>query len=99
VKALILLALFQRLPDDFVFVRAREIPQEALARSLVNERCKSSQLRTPPGMQLDRIHTMIDALLIWTSRLAEAKREAFISKHYQLSKHLLINIINSSGKV
>jgi hypothetical protein len=41
---------------------------------------------------------MIDALLIWTSRLAEAKREAFISKHYQLSKHLLINIINSSGK-
>jgi hypothetical protein len=47
---LILLAPFQRLPDDFVFVRAREIPQEALARSLVDERRKSSRLRAPPGV-------------------------------------------------
>jgi hypothetical protein len=59
----ILLAPFQRLPDNFVFVRAREMPQEPLTRSLVDKCCKSSPVRGPPGMQLDRMRTMIDALL------------------------------------
>jgi len=58
----ILVAPFQRLPDDFVLVRAREIPQEPLARSLVDKRGKRRPLRTPPGVQLDRKRTMIDAL-------------------------------------
>ena len=59
----ILLAPFQRLPDDFVFVRAREMPQEPLARSLVDKRGKRRPLRAPPCVQVDRIPTMIDALL------------------------------------
>jgi hypothetical protein len=59
----ILLAPFQRLPDDFVFARAREIPQEPLARSLVDKRGKRRSLRAPPDVQLDRKWTMVDALL------------------------------------
>jgi hypothetical protein len=34
-SALILLAPFQRLPNDFVFVRAREMPHQHLVRPLV----------------------------------------------------------------
>jgi len=59
----ILLAPFQCLPDDFVFVRAREMPQEPLARSLVDKRGKRRPLRAPLCVQVDRIRTMIDALL------------------------------------
>jgi hypothetical protein len=59
----ILLAPFQRLPDDFVFVRVREVPQEPLARSLIGKRGKRKPLCAPPGVQLDQIRTVIDALL------------------------------------
>jgi hypothetical protein len=58
----ILLAPFQRLPDDFVFVRAREIPQPPLARSLVDKRGKGRSLRAPPGVQLDRNSLPFNAL-------------------------------------
>jgi hypothetical protein len=43
-------APFERLPNDFVFVRAREIPQELLARSLVDKPGKLRPLRAPPGV-------------------------------------------------
>jgi hypothetical protein len=62
-RALIFLAPFQRLPDDFVFVRASEMLQESLANFLVNKHGECTGLRTPPGVQLDRKRTMIDALL------------------------------------
>jgi hypothetical protein len=37
--------------DDFVLIRAGEILQEPLARSLVDKRGKRRPLRAPPGVQ------------------------------------------------
>jgi hypothetical protein len=54
--ALILLAPFKRLPDDFVLIRAGEMPQKSLANFFVNEHGECTSLRTPPGVQLDRTH-------------------------------------------
>jgi hypothetical protein len=48
------LAPFQRLPDDFVFVRAGELLQKSLATFPINERGERTALRTAPGVQLDR---------------------------------------------
>jgi len=59
----ILLAPFQRLPDDFVLIRAGEMPQKSLANFFVNEHGECTVLRTPPGVQLDRKMTLIDASL------------------------------------
>jgi len=57
------LAPFQRLPDDFVFVRAGELPQKSLATFLINERSEPTALRTAPGVQLDRKVAVINAAL------------------------------------
>src|ERR1700730_17686506 len=62
-SALILLAPFQRLPDDFVFIRAGEMPLESLDRSRVDKCGKRRPFRTPPGVQLDRKMALIDASL------------------------------------
>src|SRR5260370_32736857 len=62
------LAPFQRLPDDFVFVRAGELPQKSLATFLINERSEPTALRTAPGVQLDRKVAVINvALKRWQS--------------------------------
>jgi hypothetical protein len=57
------LAPFQRLPDDFVFVRAGELLQKSLATFLINERSEPTALRTAPGVQLDRKVAVINAAL------------------------------------
>src|SRR5260370_8149539 len=57
------LAPFQRLPDDFVFVRAGELPQKSLATFLINERSEPTALRTAPGVQLDRKVAVINVAL------------------------------------
>src|SRR6266404_5180969 len=57
------LAPFQRLPDDFVFVRAGELLQKSLATFLINERSERTALRTPPGVQLNRKVAVINAAL------------------------------------
>ena len=57
----ILLAPDQRLTDDFVLIRAGEMPQKSLL--LVNERSKRTTLRTPPGVQLDRKVAVINLAL------------------------------------
>jgi hypothetical protein len=45
----ILIAPSQRLPDDFVFVRTREIPQPPLARSLVDSSARrATRSKFPP---------------------------------------------------
>jgi hypothetical protein len=62
-SALILLAPFQRLPDDFVLIRAGEMPQEPVGGLLVNERGKASAFRPSPGVQLDHMMAVINALL------------------------------------
>src|SRR5258707_4253457 len=59
----ILIAPFQRLPDDFVFVRAGELPQKSLATFLINERSERTALRIAPGVQLDRKVAVINAAL------------------------------------
>jgi len=57
------LAPFQRLPDDFVFVRAGELLQKSLATFLINERSEPTALRTAPGVRLDRKVAVINAAL------------------------------------
>jgi hypothetical protein len=57
------LAPFQRLPDDFVFVRAGELLQKSLATFLINERSEPTALSTAPGVQLDRKVAVINAAL------------------------------------
>ena len=57
------LAPFQRLPDDFAFVRAGEFLQKSLATFLINERSERTALRTAPGVQLDRKVAVINAAL------------------------------------
>ncbi len=57
------LAPFQRLPDDFAFVRAGEFLQKSLATFLINERSEPTALRTAPGVQLDRKVAVINAAL------------------------------------
>ena len=57
------LAPFQRLPDDFAFVRAGELLQKSLATFLINERSEPTALRTAPGVQLDRKVAVINAAL------------------------------------
>jgi hypothetical protein len=65
-SALTVFAPFQRLPDDFVLVRAGEMPQKSLSIFVINERSERTALRTPPGMQLYRKPTVInDALKRW----------------------------------
>jgi hypothetical protein len=59
----VLLAPDQRLPDDFVLIRACEMPQKSLANFLVNEHGECTALRMPPSMQLDRKMALIDASL------------------------------------
>ena len=59
----IFFAPFQRLPDDFVFVRAGELLQKSLATFLINERSERTALRTPPGVQLNRKVAVINAAL------------------------------------
>jgi hypothetical protein len=59
----ILIAPDQRLPDDFVFIRACEMPQKSLAKFLVNEHGKCTALSMPPSVQLDRKMALIDASL------------------------------------
>jgi hypothetical protein len=59
----ILLAPFQRLPDDFVLIRAGEKPQKSLASFLVNKRGNLTALRTAPAVQLDRKVAVINAAL------------------------------------
>jgi hypothetical protein len=56
----IILAPFQRLPDDLVLVRASELLQESLASFVVNER---SAFRITPSVQLDRKMAVIDGEL------------------------------------
>jgi hypothetical protein len=59
----ILLAPFQRLPDDLVFVRTGELLQKSLASFLVNERSERTALRAPPSVQLDRKVAVINGEL------------------------------------
>ncbi len=51
------------MPDDFVFVRAGELPQKSLATFLINERSERTALRIAPGVQLDRKVAVINAAL------------------------------------
>ena len=62
-KRLIFLAPFQRLPDDFVLIRAGEMPQKSLANFLVNEHGECTALHAPTCVQLDRKMTVIDTAL------------------------------------
>jgi len=59
----ILLAPDKRLTDDFVLIRAGEMPQKSLASFFVNERGKASAFWAPPGVQLNHILAVIDASL------------------------------------
>jgi hypothetical protein len=51
------------LPDDFVLIRAGEMPQKSLANFLVNEHGECTALHAPTGVQLDRKMTVIDTAL------------------------------------
>jgi len=51
------------LPDNFVLIRACEMPQKSLANFLVNEHGECTALRMPPSVQLDRKMALIDASL------------------------------------
>jgi hypothetical protein len=62
-SALILLALFQRLPNDLVLIGASEMPQEAFRDLIVNERGKRSSFCAARGVQLDYMVTVINASL------------------------------------
>jgi hypothetical protein len=53
----------QSLTDDFVLIRAGEMPQKSLASFFINERGKTSVFPAPPGVQLNHILAMIDASL------------------------------------
>jgi hypothetical protein len=59
----IVLAPFQRLPDDLVLVRASELLQKSLTSFVVNERSESRALRITPSVQLDRKMAVIDGEL------------------------------------
>ena len=59
----ILLAPDQRLPNDFVLVGAKEMPQEAFGGLLVNERGKAGACWASPGVQLDHMMAVINASL------------------------------------
>jgi len=59
----ILIAPGPRLTDDFVLIRAGEMPQKSLANFFVNERGKASAFWAPPGVQLNHILAVIDASL------------------------------------
>jgi hypothetical protein len=59
----ILLAPDQRSPNDLVLIGASEMPQEPFQSLIVNERCKRTALCATPGMQLDRIASVIDVAL------------------------------------
>jgi hypothetical protein len=62
----ILLAPDKRLTDDFVLIRAGEMPQKALTSFLINERSECTALLIPPSVQLDRKVAVInDALKRW----------------------------------
>src|ERR1700730_8789043 len=91
----ILLAPFQRLPDDFVFVRAREIPQEPLDRSRVDECGKRRPLRTPPSVQLDRKMALIDASLK-RRRVPHFRKYLSTKAEKPLGVVLIINRMNFS---
>jgi len=56
----ILLAPFQRLPDDLVLVRTSEMPQNSLASFPVNERSERTAFRISPSLQLDRKMAVIN---------------------------------------
>jgi hypothetical protein len=57
------LAPLQRLPDHFVFIRAGETSQEPFGDLIINERCKRTDGRTPPSVQLNQMVTVINASL------------------------------------
>ena len=59
----ILLAPDQRSPNDLVLIGASEMPQEPFQSLIVNERCKRTALCASPGMQLDRIASVINVAL------------------------------------
>jgi len=59
----ILIAPGPRLTDEFVLIRAGEMPQKSLANFFVNERGKASAFWAPPGVQLNHILAVIDASL------------------------------------
>jgi hypothetical protein len=59
----ILLAPFQRLPDDLVFICAGEMPQEPFGGLLVNERGKAGAFWAPPGVQLNHVLLVVDTPL------------------------------------
>jgi hypothetical protein len=62
----ILIAPAPRLTDDFVLIRADEMPQKPLASFVVNERSERTTLRTSTSVQLDRKLAVInDALKRW----------------------------------
>jgi len=54
----ILLAPDQCFTDDFVLIRASEIPEKSLASLLLNESSERADLRTSPSVQLDQIVTV-----------------------------------------
>jgi hypothetical protein len=59
----IFLAPFQRLPDEFVLVRASKMTQKSLASFLVNEHSERTAFRTSPSVQLDRKVAVINRAL------------------------------------
>jgi hypothetical protein len=56
-------APFQRLLNDFVFIRTREMSQKSPGCFLVNECSERTTVRGPPGVQFDYIVAVIDAAL------------------------------------
>jgi hypothetical protein len=56
-------APFQRLLNDFVFIRTREMSQKSPGCFLVNERSERTPVRGAPGVQFDYILAVIDAAL------------------------------------
>ncbi len=59
----ILLTPHQRLTDHFVFIGAGDMPQEPFGGPVVNKRGKASAFRPSPGVQLDHMMVVINALL------------------------------------
>jgi hypothetical protein len=51
------------LSDNFVFIRAGEVPQEPFGAFRMNERSKGTRFAALPGVQLDQMVTVINASL------------------------------------
>jgi len=58
-----LLAPDQRLPNDFVLIGAKEMPQQPVGGLLVNERGKATTFWPSPSVQLDHMMAVINASL------------------------------------